>query len=91
MPKSGILVSLRIAKGDLGLILIPTVTLSLDVFQETHSLGPGSIEKLTASTKICEGQTIGRNPDLILTYLLKEAGLLLVWPSLNAGYGWDDI
>ena len=34
------------------------------------------------------GQTIGRNPDLILTYLLKEASLLLVWPSLNAGSGW---
>jgi len=33
-------------------------------------------------------QTIGRNPDLILTYLLKEASLLLVWPSLNAGSDW---
>jgi len=31
------------------------------------------------------------NPDLILTYLLKEVSLLLVWPSLNAGCGWDHI
>ena len=37
------------------------------------------------------GQTIGRNPDPILTYLLKEASLILVWPSLNASRGWDDI
>jgi len=31
------------------------------------------------------------NPDVILTYLLKEASLLLVWPSLNASSGWGDI
>ncbi len=36
-------------------------------------------------------RAIGRNPDLILTYLLKEASLLLVWPSLNASCGQGDI
>src|SRR5439155_4312768 len=55
LPKSGILVGLRMSKGDLGLSLMRTVHFTSRRLSRDPPSYSGSSKKLTASTTTCEG------------------------------------